>query len=112
MTKKELIGDLAEARKMRPRDARAVVEALLHSIERALSDGQSVTLRGFGRFDVQSRSGRIVKAPGKGGEIRVPARLVPSFHCAPGLGRRIAGPGTLGGTGGKASTGSRRRHGA
>lgn len=89
MTKKELVGDLVQARKMRPRDARAVVEALLHSIERALTDGQAVTLRGFGRFDVRPRAGRVVRAPGKGGEVRVPARLTPVFHCAPGLGKRV-----------------------
>jgi nucleoid DNA-binding protein len=91
MTKKELVGDLVQARKMRPRDARAVVEALLYSIERALTDGQAVTLRGFGRFDVRPRAGRVVKAPGKGGVVRVPARLSPVFRCAPGLEKRVSG---------------------
>ena len=90
MTKKELIGDLAEARQMRPRDARAVVETLLQSIERALTEGQAVTLRGFGRFEVRPRAGRVVQTPGKGGRIRVPARLAPVFRCAPGLGKRVS----------------------
>ncbi len=90
MTKKELIGDLAEARHMRPRDARAVVETLLQSIERALTEGQAVTLRGFGRFEVRPRAGRVVQTPGKGGRIRIPARIVPVFRCAPGLGKRVS----------------------
>lgn len=90
MTKKELIGDLAAARHMRPRDARAVVETLLQSIERALTEGRAVTLRGFGRFDVRPRAGRVVQTPGKGGQVRVPARLAPVFHCAPGLGKRVS----------------------
>jgi DNA-binding protein HU-beta len=89
MTKKELIEGVAEARHLRARDARAIVEALLQSIERALSDGQTVTLRGFGRFEARPRAGRVVTAPGKGGQIRVPARLTPTFHGAPELGRRL-----------------------
>jgi nucleoid DNA-binding protein len=93
MTKKELIGNLAEARNMRPRDARAVVETLLQSIERALTEGQAVTLRGFGCFEVRPRAGRVVQTPGRGGRIRVPARLAPVFRFAPGLGKRVSEPG-------------------
>ncbi len=91
MTKKELIGDLAAARQMRPRDARAVVDTLLQTIERALTEGQAVTLRGFGRFEVRPRGGRLVRVPGAdGSQIRVPARLAPVFRSAPGLGKRVS----------------------
>jgi nucleoid DNA-binding protein len=80
---------------MREREALAVVDALLHSIERALSDGNSVTLRGFGRFEVRRRAGRKVRAPGSARTVEIPARLSPVFHGAPGLGRRLTScPGT------------------
>ena len=90
MTKKELIEDLAVARNMRARDARAVVDTLLQTIERALTEGQAVTLRGFGRFEVRPRGGRLVRVPGNGSQIRVPARLAPVFRSAPSLGKRVS----------------------
>ena len=90
MTKKELIGDLAAARHMRRGTPGRSSRRLLQSIERALTEGHAVTLRGFGRFEVRPRAGRVVQTPGKGGRIRVPARLAPVFHCAPGLGKRVS----------------------
>ena len=90
MTKRELIAELAESRGMHPREARAVVDAIVHSIERALTDGEAVTLRGFGRFDVRPRASRNVRAPGSAQSVRVPARLAPVFHGAPELTRRLS----------------------
>ncbi len=90
MTKKELVEELARTSGLRPREARAVVDSLLRVVERALTEGEPVTLRGFGRFDVRSRSGRIVRPPGSAREVQVPARLTPVFHCAADLSRRVA----------------------
>jgi DNA-binding protein HU-beta len=90
MNKKELVLELARARGMDPGQARAFVDALVGSIERALSEGRAVTLRSFGRFDVQPRARRWARAPGKSEPTLVPARLAPVFRSAPGLGRRLA----------------------
>lgn len=102
MNKKDLVQELARTRGIPPKEAGLFVEAFLRTIERALSEGRSVTLRSFGRFDVQPRAGRSIRTPAsshagadtgsKGGgskEIRMPARLVPVFHSAPAFGRRV-----------------------
>jgi DNA-binding protein HU-beta len=89
MTKKDLVLELAQTRGMPPKEARLFVEAFLRTIERALSEGDSVTLRSFGRFDVQPRAGRRIRTPRGTTDLRIPARLAPVFHYAPALGRRV-----------------------
>lgn len=90
MTKRDLIAELARTRGLRTSEARAVVEAFLRSIERALTEGEAVTLRGFGRFEVRSRVGRTVRTPDGAHEVELPARLIPVFRGAPGLGERLS----------------------
>lgn len=89
MTKRELVAELARARGLRDREALAVVNGLVRSIERALTEGRSVTLRGFGRFEVRRRAGRRVRPPGGERMVEIPARLAAVFHGAPGLSRRL-----------------------
>lgn len=96
MTKKDLVAELASSRGMNRREARAFVDAFVGSIERALTEGQSVTFRAFGRFDVQRRAGRRVRVPGSGQEMQLPARLTPVFRGAPTFERRLARGGPAG----------------
>jgi len=96
MTKKDLVLQLSRTRGMPPREARLFVDAFLRTVERELTEGRSVTLRSFGRFDVKPRAGRRIRTPRGGQEISLPARLSPAFHAAPALGRRIAEAGTIG----------------
>jgi DNA-binding protein HU-beta len=91
MNKKDLVQELARVRGMAPGEARLFVNSFLRTIERALSEGDSVALRSFGRFEVRPRAGRTLKTPRTRTEVNLPARLAPVFHCAPALGRRVAG---------------------
>jgi DNA-binding protein HU-beta len=90
MTKKDLVVQLAQARGITPREARTFVDAFLGSIERVLTEGQSVTFRSFGRFEVRRRVGRTLRTPGGSHEVSIPARLAPVFHSAPGFEKRLA----------------------
>jgi DNA-binding protein HU-beta len=102
MTKKELVLELARARGIKPDQARAFVDILIGSIERALSEGQPVTIRSFGRFDLQPRARRSMRIPGKTEPAEIPARLTPVFRGSPGLTRRVTeGRGTSSISGGK-----------
>ncbi len=92
MTKRDLILEVARTRGLRTGEARVVVEAFLSSIERALTEGQAVTLRGFGRFEVRRRVGRTVRTPDGAHEVELPARLTPVFRGAPGFGERLSAP--------------------
>ena len=89
MTKRELVLELARARGMRPEDSRAFLDAFVRTVERALTDGDSVTLRSFGTFEVRRRSGRTVRIPGAAEPVRVPSRLAPSFRGAKGLASKL-----------------------
>ena len=89
MTKKELERGVAGARGRSAREVHVVLEEFVQSIVRALSEGQSVTLRSFGRFEVRRRGQRRLRPPGSAREIRIPARLAPVFRSAPGLEKRL-----------------------
>ena len=91
MTKRELEREVAGAHGRSAREVHAVLEELLQSITRALTEGRSVTLRSFGRFEVRKRGQRKLRPPGSTREIRIPARLAPVFRCAPGLEKRLRG---------------------
>ena len=60
MTKRELERGVAGARGRSAREVHVVVDELLRSIARALSEGHSVTLRSFGRFP-----GAVDRLPGR-----------------------------------------------
>jgi DNA-binding protein HU-beta len=89
MNKRDLARELARNRGMPPDRARAFIDAFVRSVERALTEGQPVTLRKFGRFDVRPRARRMARVPGGSESTLVPARLAPVFRSAPGLGRRV-----------------------
>ncbi len=90
MTKRELVRELAQARGMQPEQARAFVNAFVLTVERALTEGESVALRTFGTFQVRRRAGRMARIPGSGAAVRVPSRLTPSFRGSKGLKLRLA----------------------
>lgn len=91
MTKGDLVREVARARGRSLAETRRVVNALLGSIERALTEGNDVTLRDFGRFRVEPRARRKTRVPGSARIVEVPARLVPVFRHADDLERRLRG---------------------
>jgi DNA-binding protein HU-beta len=91
MTRKELLRGLAAAGGRSNREVGIILDEFLRSIARALSEGETITLRSFGRFEVRRRAGRRLKPPGCSREVQVPARLAPVFRSAPALGRRVLG---------------------
>lgn len=79
MNKTELINAVAEAAELSKKDATKAVEAVFQSIQDALSNGNKVSLIGFGNFEVRERAARKGRNPQTGEEIDIAASKVPAF---------------------------------
>jgi DNA-binding protein HU-beta len=85
MTKGEIVKEVSRRTKRNHKETTAVVEEVLSSICRALSEGTEVKLRGFGTFSVVEKALSKGKNPRTGEDIVVPAKLMPVFKPAPAL---------------------------
>lgn len=85
MNKSELIDAVAAAADLSKSDAGAAVDAVVATITKALSEGDAVSLIGFGTFKVSERAARTGRNPRTGDEIDIPARKVPTFTSGKAL---------------------------
>ena len=81
MTKAQLVEQVADAigPGVTKRDCALVVDGFLNAVKRALAEGDSIELRGFGSFKVREQKARKARNPRTGEPVQVPARSVPSF---------------------------------
>jgi len=79
MNKSELVQAVAEAVEISKADATRAIDAVLESITKALTDGNQVTLIGFGTFSVRERASRTGRNPRTGKPINIKAAKVPVF---------------------------------
>jgi DNA-binding protein HU-beta len=59
--------------------AEAVVDCIFSTIGRALKEGDTVSLAGFGTFKASQRAARTGRNPQTGETIKIEARSVPKF---------------------------------
>src|SRR5690554_754844 len=85
MRKPELVVAIAEKADLPKEKASEVVTVITEQIAKALSEGDSVSLIGFGTFEVRERKERKGKNPQTGAEITIPAAKVPAFKAGKGL---------------------------
>ncbi len=81
MNKKELIEAVAEKAELSKSKAEQAVNAFLNATQKALVDGETVQLIGFGTFGVAERAARKGRNPQTGQEIEIPASKVPQFKA-------------------------------
>jgi DNA-binding protein HU-beta len=79
MNKAEFIEAVAGASDMSRADAGRAVDAMIATITGALKKGDTVTLVGFGTFDVRKRAARTGRNPRTGEEISISASMNPGF---------------------------------
>lgn len=79
MTKKELVGQMAEAADITKVQAEKALNAMIDSVGDSLKAGDKVTLVGFGTFQVSERAERKGINPRTKQEITIPARKSPKF---------------------------------
>ena len=74
MSKKELVGALAERTSASKATVEAVINAFQAEIEETCFAGKEVALPRFGTFSVQERAARTSRNPRTGASVEVPAR--------------------------------------
>lgn len=85
MNKNELVKAVAEKVGTTQKEAKDLVDAVLDTISSAVTEGDKVTLVGFGNFGVKERAGRNGRNPATGEPIVIPARKVPYFKPSTAL---------------------------
>lgn len=79
MNKSELIGQVAFSTGMSKAITNRILSKILSVITHELSQGKSITLVGFGSFDVAERKKRMGRNPKTGKKMKIPATKVPRF---------------------------------
>ncbi|MED7819352.1 MULTISPECIES: HU family DNA-binding protein [unclassified Francisella] len=85
MNKSELVSAIAKEADVTKEVAGSTLDATIEAITKALKKGDSVTLVGFGTFQVKERSAREGRNPKTGETIQIAASKVPSFKAGKGL---------------------------
>jgi integration host factor alpha subunit len=70
--------------------AEAVVEAILAAVKDALRQGETVTLRGLGTFQVRAKQARMGRNPRTGAAAPITARRVVRFTAGQPLKQAVA----------------------
>jgi nucleoid DNA-binding protein len=79
MTKADLVDQVAATVYLAKSQTDVVLTQCLQAIMEALQAGESVELRGFGRFHVRHRQPRAGRNPHTGETVQIPAKAVPTF---------------------------------
>lgn len=82
MNKSELIETIAVETDVPKAAAKRILDAFTRAINTTLSNGECVSVQGFGSFSVKSRSGRAGRNPQTGATIQIPAAN--TVHFKPG----------------------------
>jgi DNA-binding protein HU-beta len=81
MNKGELVDQVAAKASVTKKQADAVISAAVEAIMEAVSEGDKVTLVGFGSFESRDRKAREGRNPKTGAKMQIPATKVPAFSA-------------------------------
>jgi len=85
MNKSELIDAIADSAGLTKADAGRALDATTESIAKALQQGNTVSLVGFGTFTVRHRAARSGRNPRTGETIQIKASNNPAFKAGKAL---------------------------
>jgi DNA-binding protein HU-beta len=63
------------------KDTEKTLDTLLSSLLRVFEQGEGLTLRGFGNFEVKERAARMGRNPQDGTPVEIPAHKVVTFKA-------------------------------
>ena len=90
MNKGDLVDAIAEKSGVTKKHADIILTAALESIIEAVSEGEKVTLVGFGTFEPRERKEREGRNPKTGEALTIPATVVPAFSAGKLFKEKIA----------------------
>ena len=85
MNKSDIAARVASRTSLSKAQAHDAMNAVLEAIRDGLSDGETVTLIGFGTFSLKKRSARSGRNPRTGQDIAIAASTTPSFKAGKDL---------------------------
>ncbi len=85
MNKKELAEAMAEAADISQAAAARALDGMIAAITKALQDGETVSIVGFGTFLVRDRAARTGRNPKTGETIQIAASKAPAFKAGKAL---------------------------
>jgi DNA-binding protein HU-beta len=91
VTKSEFVDQVASRANLGKKEAGDAVDAVLDTIQEALTRGSEVTFSGFGKFHVADRGARQGVHPRTGAPIQIAASRVPKFSAGSGLKKSVKG---------------------
>lgn len=91
ITKKELVTELSDVTGAKHTDSLAMVEAFMELVSKHLAQGDEITLRTFGTFDLRIARGKIGRNPKQpNSEVMIPDRCVVRFKPSKELKSKVA----------------------
>ena len=90
MNKGELVDRIAQRATVTKKQADAVLSAAIETIMDAVSEGDKVTLVGFGSFERRHRKEREGRNPKTGDKMLIPETEVPAFSAGKLFKDRVA----------------------
>jgi DNA-binding protein HU-beta len=85
MNKTELVDAVSSESEVTKAEAARAVDAVINAITKALKKGDTVTLVGFGTFQVRKRAARTGRNPKTGESINIAASKNPTFKAGKAL---------------------------
>lgn len=85
MNKAEFIDAIADAAELTKADSARALDAAIEVIKKNLKKGNTITLVGFGTFEVRKRGARTGRNPRTGESIKIKASKVPAFKAGKAL---------------------------
>ncbi len=80
MNKAELVDIVAKSASTTKKDAEQVINGMMDAIIKSVSQGEKVTLVGFGTFEARQRKARTGRNPKTNEPLHIPAKRVPGFR--------------------------------
>lgn len=82
MTRSQMITTLAQKTGLSTKDVEAVMDALFGQIADCLSNGEKVTIAGFGRFEMRERKSKAYTNPKTGVSTTLGSTTIPGFKAS------------------------------
>ena len=89
MNKADLVNSLAEKTGLTKTKSNEVIDTLVSVISGALSNGEKVTLVGFGTFTTSKRDARKGRNPKTGETVDIPSKRVAKFKAGSELTKSV-----------------------
>ena len=85
MGKADIAAEVADRASLTKAQAKSAVNAVFEVIRDALTNGDTVSVTGFGRFSTKSRPARTGRNPRTGEAVAIAASKAPSFKAGKAL---------------------------